>query len=76
MVCCIIIIVIIIFETNFILQELSSSTSQSFSNLPNKMAPHCKFNTVTMNGGKLATVLVENPAGCPLPVPHKLAFEK
>ena len=48
---------------------------KSFTSLPSKVAPHCKFSTITVNGGKLATVLTENPAGCVLPLDHKLVFQ-
>ena len=59
-----------------ILQELSSSECKSFSSLPCQVVPHCKFSTIAVNRGKLATVLAENPAGCVLSLDHKLIFEK
>ena len=59
-----------------ILQELSSSECKSFSSLPRQVAPHCRFSTITVNGGRLATVLAENPAGCVLTLDHKLLFQK
>ena len=53
------------------LQDLSESSS-SYPQLSNQTAPFCEFTPVTLKGGKCATILLENPVGCPLTPPTNL----